>query len=225
MTTYVNPTLEAEQIAQRYAYPSAPWTMDGIWVWSVHPVRRARAAAELPAPLKPLWLPTGRTLGWSLIGQYGGASTLHYSEAACGLVLRIGPRPAIWIKGLVVDLPESVAGGRNIWHLPKELARITWPSGNQDRATASQHGQLLLSFEGIPPQLQSLPTRFKLDVLVVHQERVYRIPAQFAGRMGITRRLRPFFPASGGWSAFGVSGYSISGMGRGLAQFGALEEV
>ncbi|HYF61701.1 MAG TPA: acetoacetate decarboxylase family protein, partial [Herpetosiphonaceae bacterium] len=106
---------EAAQIAQSTAYPPAPWVMEGVWLWSVHPVRRSRAASQLPAPLKPLWLPAGRTLGFSLIGQYGPGSTLHYGEAACGLILSLGPRPAIWISGLVVDSPASVAGGRNIW--------------------------------------------------------------------------------------------------------------
>ena len=52
---------------------------------------------------------------------------------------------------------------------------------------------------------------------------VKRLPASFEGRVGVTRKIRPFFPASGAWSDFGVSGYSVSGLGRGLARFGPLE--
>jgi hypothetical protein len=219
----VNSTLEAEQIAAATPYPPAPWVMDGVWVLSVHPVRRALAAQQLPAPLKPLWLPTGRTLGFALVGQYGPGSTLNYHEAACGLILRLGRRPAIWISGLVVDSRESVAGGRNIWHLPKELAHIAWPTPTRDRASADQRGELLLSFEGVPQTLQSLPLSLKLDVLVVVDGAVRRIPASFSGRCGLSRKIRPFFPASGAWSAFGVSGYSVCGMGRGRAEFGELE--
>ena len=220
----LDPTQQAQTIAAEYAAPPPPWTMDGIWVISVHPVRRSLVSDHMPEQLKPFWMPAGRTLGWSLIGQYGGRSTLHYSEAACGLILKLWPRPAIWIHGLVVDLPESVAGGRNNWHLPKEMAQIRWASTERDRASAIQNGQLLLSFEGVPQTLQSLPFKFELDVLVVHETRLYRIPASFDGRIGLTRRLRPFFPISGAWSDFGVSGYSLSGMGRGVAQFGPLEE-
>lgn len=223
MDSELSPCAEAEQIAATTPHPPAPWTLDGLWVWSVHPVRRSLAAAQLPAPLKPLWLPTGRTLGWSLIGQYGGQSTLRYSEAACGLVLRLGPRPAIWISGLVVDLAASVAGGRNLWHLPKELAHIAWTRPGRDRISVDQRGQLLLSFEGVPQHMRGLSGSIGLDVLVVHEGRVLKLPASLTGQIGITRKIRPFFPASGAWSAFGVSGYSVSGMGRGVATFGALE--
>ena len=216
-------TREAEQIAQATPYPPAPWVMDGVWLWSVHPVRRAQVASQLPAPLKPLWLPAGRSLGFSLIGQYGPGSTLHYGEAACGLILRLGPRPAIWISGLVVDSPASVAGGRNIWHLPKELATIAWTGPARDRASAAQHGELLLSFEGVPARLSGLPWSLSFDVLVVVAGKVARIPASFSGAVGVTRKIRPFFPASGAWADFGVSGYSISGLGRGRAEFGELE--
>jgi hypothetical protein len=218
-------TAEAAAIAARTPYPEPPWILEGQWLWSVHPVRRSLAGAHLPAPLKPLWLPGGRTLGWSLIGQYGPGSTISYQEAACGLVLRLGLRPAIWMCGLVVDNQHSLAGGRNIWHLPKEMAEIIWPTPSRDRASAAQQGQLLLSFEGVPPQVQSLPLTSGLDILVVHEGRVRRIPARFSGRLGATRKLRPFFPASGAWAAFGVSGYSVSGMMQGRATIGPLEEA
>jgi hypothetical protein len=141
------------------------------------------------------------------------------------LVLRLLPRPAIWISGLVVDLAESVSGGRNLWHLPKELAHIAWTRPGRDRVSVDQRGQLLLSFEGVPAQMQGLPLSASIDVLVVHQGRVLKIPATLTGHGGITRKIRPFFPASGAWSAFGVSGYSVSGLLRGVATFGALENL
>lgn len=221
----LSPAQVADALAATTPHPPPPWRMDGLWLWSVYPVHRQAAAAILPKPLRPLWLPTGRTLAWSLIGQYGGSSTLHYSEAASGLVLRIGPRPAIWIAGLVVDLPASVAGGRNNWHLPKELATISWPRRGGRRASADQDQRLLLSFEGVPASVPGLPLRFGVDVLVVHEGQVRRIPASFGGHIGVTRHVRPFVPASGPWAALGVSGYSISGLGRGIAEFGALEEA
>lgn len=223
MPQRLNTVREADHIAATTPYPPAPWVMNGIWLWSVHPVRRSLVAPHLPAPLKPLWMPAGRTIGFSLLGQYGEGSTLHYAEAACGLILRLAPRPAMWISGLVVDLPESVAGGRNIWHLPKEMAQIAWTSPARPRASADQHGELLLSFEGVPAKLNGLPASLAMDVLVVVAGKVCRIPATFKGTIGTTRKIRPFFPASGAWSDFGVSGYSVSGLGRGVATFGALE--
>lgn len=215
---------EAEDIANTTAYPPPPWTLAGTWVWSVHPVKRDAVIANLPSQLTPLWLPTGRTLAFSLISQYGSGSTLHYSEAACGLILKLGLRPTVWIQGLVVDSPPSVAGGRRIWHLPKELARINWTTATRDRVSADQHGELLLSFEGIPRQIKGFPVAFGLDTVVVVDGQVRRIPATFRGTIGITRKIRPFFPASGAWSPFGVSGYSICGLGQGAAQFHGFAE-
>lgn len=225
MSLSYSPAAEATQIAAEVLYPPPPWTLHGVWLWSVYPLRRSAVASLLPAPLQPLWLPTDRTLGWSLIGQYGAGSTLQYQEAGCGLVLHAGPRPAIWIGGLAVDLPESVSGGRNIWGLPKQLARITWSSAERPRASADQHGALLLSFEGVPRQVRSLPLRSSIDVLGVRDGHVKRFAATFDGQLGITRKLHPFLPRSGAWSAFAVSGYSVSGLARGVATFGSPEDA
>jgi hypothetical protein len=72
------------------AYPSAPWRLTG----------RVAVAGSV------------RTGAMLLLGLYGEGSTLRYGEAA-GMV---GPV----VRWLYVDDEPSLAGGREIWGLPKE---------------------------------------------------------------------------------------------------------
>jgi acetoacetate decarboxylase len=52
---------------------------------------------------------------------------LEYSEliVIAGLV-RYSGQIGGWVSHIYVDNADSVAGGRNIWGLPKELAEFIW---------------------------------------------------------------------------------------------------
>lgn len=67
----------------------------------------------------------GWTFGGVYCAHYGAGSTLEYLELIVipGLVRR-GHRLGAWISHIYVDDAQSVAGGRSIWALPKELAEF-----------------------------------------------------------------------------------------------------
>jgi Acetoacetate decarboxylase (ADC) len=50
-----------------------------------------------------------------------------------------------WISHIYVDNADSVAGGREIWGLPKELAEFSWEQG--ERVTVRQGNQKLCSLK------------------------------------------------------------------------------
>jgi hypothetical protein len=112
------------------AYPPPPWLLAGRVVVVVAPVDVALARALVPAPLRVVPVLSGRALAAVVLGLYGEGSTLEYAELA-GIV---GPVAAAgsaagFVHAMYVDDPRSRAGGRELWRLPKELARFRWRPG------------------------------------------------------------------------------------------------
>jgi acetoacetate decarboxylase len=67
----------------------------------------------------------GRTLGGLYLASYGARSSLQYHELiAVPALVRRGVRIGVWISHIYVDDAGSLAGGREIWGLPKLPARF-----------------------------------------------------------------------------------------------------
>ena len=92
-------------------YPPAPWVMHGqLWL----SLFRVKGAAERPDGV----------YGAAFV-SYEDPSPLTYSEL---LVARPVEDKAVSISDIWVDSPESVAGGRELWAIPKGLADFTLES-------------------------------------------------------------------------------------------------
>ena len=90
-------------------YPAAPWTMDGqLWL------SLFRVGHDVDARR-----PRG-VYGVALV-SYEEPSPLTYSELLVARVVK-EPLRAVSITDIWVDSPASVAGGRELWAIPKELA-------------------------------------------------------------------------------------------------------
>lgn len=116
-------------------YPPAPWRMHGqLWL-SLFRVR----AGDHPAR------PAG-VYGVALV-KYEEPSPLTYGEL---LVARTREK-AVTISDIWVDSPQSVAGGRELWAIPKDLCDFTFTSergrlgGTRATWTASLDGRPIVS--------------------------------------------------------------------------------
>lgn len=111
-------------------YPPPPWRLAGRLLVALAPLRLDAARALVPAPLRllPVW--PGRALAMLLVGVYGEGSTLRYGEVAgvAGPVLA-GARPGGLVTSIWVDDERSLAAGREVWGLPKQLATLRWRPG------------------------------------------------------------------------------------------------
>lgn len=106
---------------QPRAYPPEPWHLHGhalVGVWLLP--RRAT-----PAPHSP------RTRTISILGRavvaaawfaYTEPSPLTYNEVMSTVLVRDGWVPRVSITRIWVDSPASMAGGRELWAIPKALA-------------------------------------------------------------------------------------------------------
>lgn len=125
-------------------YPQAPWTLQGYAMQTLHLIDIDAVRHLIPSELEIISLWPGKTLGGVYLSRYGPESVLEYSElivipAVVGYKGKIGG----WVSHIYVDNPDSVAGGREIWGLPKEMAEFTWEKG--ERVTVRQGNRILCS--------------------------------------------------------------------------------
>lgn len=121
-------------------YPPAPWHMHGqLWL-SLFRVREGDHPDREPG-----------VYGVALV-RYEEPSPLTYGELLVAHMVSTGSKPpkAVSITDIWVDSPASVAGGRELWAIPKDLCdftfrseprglftRTTWTTSIGDRPIAS----------------------------------------------------------------------------------------
>ncbi|ERN42353.1 acetoacetate decarboxylase, partial [Rubidibacter lacunae KORDI 51-2] len=99
----------------------------------------------------PIW--PGYTLGGIFFASYDERSTLVYDELiALAAIARCGSCWGGWIAGIYVSASASVAGGREIWGLPKQLADFRWDGDRVSAIGAGDPGQLLCELTCKPMQ-------------------------------------------------------------------------
>ncbi|WP_019143650.1 acetoacetate decarboxylase family protein [Aeromicrobium massiliense] len=120
------------------AYPPEPWHLTGrglITTWRV-PVG---AVPALPPGTRPLPLGPGHTAAVTMLVDYRPGGDLSYRELLAGVLVRVGRRPALSVTDIWVDSEASLAGGRALWAVPKQLA--SFGPGRQTSVAAD--GRLL----------------------------------------------------------------------------------
>ena len=125
-------------------YPQAPWTLQGYAFQTLQLLDVDRVRLLIPFELNIISVLPGKTLGGVYLSYYGTGSVLKYSEliAIAGFVSYAGKFGG-WVSHIYVDNSDSVAGGREIWGLPKELAEFNW---QDNRVTVRQGNRILCHF-------------------------------------------------------------------------------
>jgi hypothetical protein len=121
-------------------YPPAPWKMHGqLWL-SLFRVREGDHPDREPG-----------IYGVALV-KYEEPSPLTYAELLVAHLVSTGgtPSKAVNITDIWVDSPASVAGGRALWAIPKDLCDFTYASEQhalttRTRWTATLEGQSIVS--------------------------------------------------------------------------------
>lgn len=103
-------------------YPPPPWRARGaLWI----SVLRTRDAMALPDDLMPV---DGRHALVAVLVRYTEGA-LRYDEFAVGSLVRRGRYAGLFCHRIWVDSVASLRGGRQLWGIPKELARFSWSEG------------------------------------------------------------------------------------------------
>jgi acetoacetate decarboxylase len=127
------------------SYPPSPWYLQGKAILTVNLLDIATARSFVPPELEIVAILPGKTLGGVYLSTYESGSVLEYNEliVTCGLT-RYQGQTSSWISHIYVDNATSVAGGREIWGLPKEMADFSWTNNN---VTVSQGDRELCSLK------------------------------------------------------------------------------
>ncbi len=166
-------------------YPCAPWTLKGRAVQTLHAINTRRVRSLVPSGLAIVEVLPGKTLGGVYCAKYGVGSSLLYSEliVVCALV-RHKMQFGAWISHIYVDHPDSVAGGREIWGLPKELAEFTWEKDDRDRVRVRQGDRLLCSLD-FSLQTLRVPVPFAFSSFSTLGSNLLLFPAEFTSDIGL----------------------------------------
>ncbi|WP_116047587.1 acetoacetate decarboxylase family protein [Amycolatopsis palatopharyngis] len=116
-------------------YPPEPWRLAGqgyLSVWQV-PVGEL---PRLPAGVQPMTL-AGRAMVTTAWIDYQEQGQLAYHELLAAITVRSGLQPTATITEIWVDSEVSLAGGRQLWGIPKDLADFDFRHGRVFTATAS----------------------------------------------------------------------------------------
>ena len=124
-------------IAATVTPPPTPWIMRGRMSMGLFKVTRLPegGAPPVPAGLTPL---LGGHRVVALVQYLEG--TLRYNELIIGRFAHHGRKFALLVDNIWVDSRESVAGGRRIWGLPKELAEFSYSADKV--SIGDEHGDI-----------------------------------------------------------------------------------
>ncbi len=132
---------DARPIATTMPYPAPPWHLHGRALLTIHLADLETVRPFVPPELELVSILPGKTLSGLYLAQYQPGSSLAYSELlVTPALVRYGATVGAWISHIYVDNPDSAAGGRDIWGLPKELAVFDW---EREFISMSQGGEQL----------------------------------------------------------------------------------
>lgn len=142
------------------SYPAPPWNLQGFSLQALHLIDVDRVRPLIPDSLSILSIFPGKAIGGIYVASYESGSILKYNEliVVSALVYTTGKIGA-WISHIYVDQLDSVAGGREIWGLPKQMAQFNWKQDKTLSVQVQQDGKELCTLSSqwqLPTWRQSL---------------------------------------------------------------------
>jgi hypothetical protein len=167
-------------------YPQPPWETHGFAVFCPYAV--PLGALALPDGLEPVHV-AGRAAGLLAYVRYEAPSPLTYEEmiwmpafvrhrAAGGELVR-----GFWVSRMWVDSEASLRAGRELWALPKTLARFE--RSRTGVAMHADHGtELVLEWRRLSP---ALPFRSRVATVQLDGDRVVSFRARTTAHTSLAR--------------------------------------
>ncbi|NJK62666.1 MAG: acetoacetate decarboxylase family protein [Synechococcaceae cyanobacterium SM2_3_1] len=164
-------------------YPPAPWHLQGSALINLHLVKTTTSRRWIPPELDLVSLWPGRTLAGVYLSSYEAGSVLLYHEliVAAGMV-RYRGQVGFWISHIYVDNPNALAGGHEIWQLPKEMATFNW---EVDQIQVFQEDQLLYQLAYHQPAFKTGSLPFSGQVISGMREELLAFTGRFQGSWGL----------------------------------------
>jgi Acetoacetate decarboxylase (ADC) len=172
------------QRKKKMPYPPAPWKVVGFVLQTLRLIPVEAARPFVPSDLELVSVLPGKTLSAVYTAIYGPGSMLEYNELIISPALtRRGGTIRFWISHIYVDNEDSMAGGREIWGLPKEMAQFTW---SEDRRSVDvrQDTRGLCSLRSNSPTWL-VPMPILLPTFGILESSLLSFMASIWGRVGL----------------------------------------
>lgn len=194
-------------------YPAPPWETYGFGVMCPYLTRVADL--ELPAGLEPVTF-AGRTLGMFGYIEYRPPSPMVYGELLwMPATVRFGRLTGYWVARMYVDHEGSLRAGRELWALPKTLARFDRGEGRV-HVEADDGTVLDLDYSGVGPAVR---LRSRVATLQPVAEGAVRFRSDFSGLVRPARtRVTGFSSPHPAWATFPKARRAL-GLGSLLERF------
>ncbi|MGL5063309.1 MAG: acetoacetate decarboxylase family protein [Microcoleus sp.] len=173
-------------------YPSAPWKLRGYAVQTLQLVDVVRVRSLVPSELGIISFLPGKTLGGIYISSYGLDSAIEYNELiVVSAIVNYCGKWGAWVSHIYVDNPNSVAGGREIWHLPKELAQFSWEGSDSVKASSLgyrvtvRQGNCQLCSLNYSKQILAVPLPFSGNAFSVDRSNLLLFKGELTARIGL----------------------------------------
>lgn len=175
-------------------YPPEPWHLAGQMYLSLWAVPR-RSLPPLPPGVRPVTL-AGRAVMGAAWVLYEADSVLRYNEVLSAVLVRDGLRPRVTITDIWVDSPPSMAGGRELWGIPKELAEFDI-SREEGLEAAARTAATPLCEASFRPR-STMPGRWPVAYRVIQQRdgHLRTSPVRSRGKVGLARATWRIAPGS-----------------------------
>ncbi len=175
-------------------YPPAPWKLQGRAIQTLQLVDIARVRPLVPSELEIISLFPGKTLGGIYISSYGLGSVMEYNELiVVSAIANYSGKWGAWISRIYVDNPDSVAGGREIWGLPKEIAQFSWEGSDSVKAAplgyrvTVRQGDCQLCSLNYSKQSLALPLPLSGNVFSADSRNLLLFKGEFEARAGLIK--------------------------------------
>lgn len=175
-------------------YVPAPWNLQGYAIATLQLIDIERVRPLVPSELEIISLFPGKTLGGIYISSYGLGSVMEYNELiVVSAIANYSGKWGAWISHIYVDNPNSIAGGREIWKLPKEIAQFSWEGSDAIavkplgyRVTVRQ-GNCQLCSLNYSQQSWALPLSLSGNVFSATSANLLYFKGEFQSRTGLIR--------------------------------------
>jgi hypothetical protein len=173
------------------SYPAPPWRAEGQ-MWT------ATVTAVGPPPVPPDLTLVGNPRRLVIaLARFNG--TLCYDEIAVGSLVRRRGLVGLWCHRVWVDDAASLWGGRQLWGIPKELARFDWDGST---VSVTSGVEPLASFSLGPPGRRLPPLPVPVTGFGLAGDRRMFLPGRVLARFALTSiRITgwsPLLPGLGG---------------------------
>jgi hypothetical protein len=165
--------LTTEPGRRQIVHPPAPWKLRGDLFSTV----LRMPPGSVPAPLLPPRFRFERRDGSYLFAavwvDYREGSVLTYREFMVAAIQRLRPPLRGTILRIWVDSPQSQAGGRQLWDIPKDLAQLDFARNGGTASNSCFTGSLTVQGTVLAAasfgRHRSLPLRYPFALTVLQQ--------------------------------------------------------